>query len=158
MYVVACVYDPFFLYFSLTKNLTNFSLHSTPFVISTGYAWYDYQTDLDNEDQETVGMCVGFGGLLMACAFTVELILGFVNCDDNKMWGFTFIALAVCSSILTFVGAGYAVDNVDCGGCDKEDNAKYYTFVLTVAPVMYRGLIVFMKARDVALGTDTAKA
>ena len=94
----------------------------------------------------------------MACAFVVEIILGFVNCDDNKMWGFSFIGLAVCSCIITFVGAGYAADAVSCNGCDKEDNAKYYTFVLTVAPVAYRGLTVFCKARDVALGSNTAKA
>merc|ERR1712146_723028 len=108
---------------------------------------------------QNTGMCIGFGSLVMLCALVVELVLGFCNFDDNKLWGFGFIACCIASSVLTVAAGSITVDQYDADPePDKYDNLKYYNFVLVAAPVAYRSMMVFMKCRDVALQGAGAKA
>ena len=88
----------------------------------------------------------------------VESILGFCNCDDNKMWGFLFMIGSAATIVLSIAGASLAIDSESIGedvsGAEKEDNVWYFYFALLTSPLPIRFLGIFLKFKDVTRGGE----
>ena len=88
-----------------------------------------------------------------------ETVLGFCNCDDNKMWGFLFMIGSAATIVLSIAGASLAIDSESVGitvddSLKKSDNVWYFYFALLSSPLPIRFLGIFLKFKDVTRGGE----
>ena len=83
----------------------------------------------------------------MLISVTLELVLGFMNMDQNKMWSGVFIFMSFLCCVFTIAAASLAAKNGD-------SDIKTSNFFLFAAPITFRGLVGYLKFKDMRAGGD----
>jgi len=140
-YCIACGFlelyymaGPFFLFSlfsrpparSLSQNKKRKAfeiLNSKPsFQTIAAYAMYDFYVKNDvGEEGEKWTMLMGIASAGQLILYAVEMVLGFCNCDDNKIWGFLFMIGSAAMVVFSIASASYCLD--------KEAIVTYATLV-----------------------------
>jgi len=104
-------------------------------------------------------MLCGCACLFQLCTLLAESVLGFCNCDDNRMWGFLFMILCGFNAVLTIAGASLAIDTESVpanltGTEKKQDNVWYFYFAILTATLPTRVFSIFLKFKDITRGSE----
>ena len=83
----------------------------------------------------------------MLISVTLELVLGFMNMDQNKMWSGVFIFMSFLCCVFTIAAASLA-------SSDGDSDFKASQFFLFAAPLTFRGLVGYLKFKDMRAGGD----
>ena len=83
----------------------------------------------------------------MLISVTLELVLGFMNMDQNKMWSGVFIFMSFLCCVFTIAAASLAAN-------DGNSDLKTSNFFLFAAPITFRGLVGYLKFKDMRAGGD----
>ena len=86
----------------------------------------------------------------MLIAVVLELVLGFMNMDNHKIWSGVFIFMSFLCCVFTIAAAALAAEGVSAQGSDM----KAAFFFLFAAPLTFRGLVGYLKFKDMRAGGD----
>ena len=89
----------------------------------------------------------------MLITVALELVLGFMNMDQNKMWCGVFIFMSFLCCVFTIAAAGMATEGAKAVHGDNDD-IKAAQFFLFLAPITFRGLVGYLKFKDMRAGGD----
>ena len=97
---------------------------------------------------------LGTTSLFMLVAVLLELLLGFINMDSTQLWSGIFIFFSFVSCIFTIAAAALATEGADSSavGAEGADNIKAAFFFLFAAPITFRGLVGYLKFKDMRGG------
>ena len=87
----------------------------------------------------------------MIC-LALELILGFCGADNNRIYGFAFIAVMIVAIVFQIASASQMVESVDGAGGSEQDNLNAHYFFLYASPIAPRTLSTIMKYLDIRGG------
>lgn len=91
--------------------------------------------------------------MFMLIALVLEISLGFLQMDNRKFWGFTFVVICFISSLFQLCAASLAVEGAkntyDSDFVDGTDNIYAGTFFLYLAPICTRIMLGLLKFKDV---------
>ena len=136
------------------------------YYMAAAYAMYDFYVKNDvGEEGEKWTMLMGIASAGQLILYAVEMVLGFCNCDDNKIWGFLFMIGSAAMVVFSIASASYCLDKEaivtyatlvqDLGGEIKsEDNEWYFYFAVITAPIVTRFLGIFLKFKDLTRGSE----
>ena len=89
----------------------------------------------------------------MLITVALELVLGFMNMDQNKMWSGVFIFMSFLCCVFTIAAAGLATEGAKDASSDNDD-FKAAMFFLFAAPITFRGLVGYLKFKDMRAGGE----
>ena len=84
----------------------------------------------------------------MFIGVALEILLGFMNMDQHKIWSGAFIFLSFLCCVFTVAAASLAAEGVGALG----DDMKAAMFFLFIAPITFRGLVGYLKFKDMRSG------
>ena len=89
--------------------------------------------------------------MIVSIALVLEIVLGFVSMDNNRIYGFAFMAVLVVAVIFQIGSASLMVEYSKdlTSGADKQDDLNAHYFFLYASPIPTRILLAFMKYRDI---------
>ena len=90
---------------------------------------------------------LGTVGLFMLITVALEIVFGFIGFDQNKLWYGAFIFMSFLCCVFTIAAASLAAKNGD-------SDIKTSNFFLFAAPITFRGLVGYLKFKDMRAGGD----
>jgi hypothetical protein len=87
----------------------------------------------------------------MLIAVVLELVLGFMNMDNHKIWSGVFIFMSFLCCVFTIAAAALAAEGADSAGSDMWKAAYFFLFA---APLAFRGSVGYLKFKDMRAGGD----
>ena len=89
----------------------------------------------------------------MLITVALEIVFGFIGFDQNKLWYGVFIFMSFLCCVFTIAAAGLATEGAKDASSDNDD-FKAAMFFLFAAPITFRGLVGYLKFKDMRAGGE----
>ena len=124
----------------------------------SGYAGYSYYEDKSSgvDDIKNANVLMGTAALFMAVVMALELVLGFLNMDNNQIFGGFFLFVCLVAVVLQLASAALATEQAK--DTDDDDNYKASAFFLYASPMSIRIMVGILKYFDIQMAGGAASA
>ena len=141
----------FSLYLSLLPVVTQFQISGY-----CGYSYYDETNSSGFDDIKNANILMGFAAMCMALVCALELVLGFLNMDNNTIWHGGFLFTCFVCIIFQIASASLATSHADDTAGDSNLNANQ--FFLYGSPLAVRIMMGVLKFHDYKAGAGAGDA